>query len=74
MDASAERERMRRQIDGLLQIEIACRTPLPSHKTHARSCASFAAMNVGLPPLHETMALKTAIATGAMLGFLGPMR
>jgi hypothetical protein len=74
MDASAERDRKLRQLNGALQIEMVCKTPLPSLQAHARSCASFAAISAGLGLLSEAALMKIAIVSGAMLGVLGPKR
>lgn len=60
------------ELNGLLQIDMALRRPLPSHKAHAMSCAARPALAVGIPKMTEASFSKLVVVTGFELGALGP--
>jgi hypothetical protein len=66
-----ETEQNLAKLNGLIQIDMALRRPLPSHKAHALSCAARPALAVGIPAMTEASFSKLVIVTGFELGALG---
>lgn len=71
MDNNAEHERLMRQLKGLMQIEVACKTPLAPLKTVALCSGSFPALQTGLKPIHQLTHMTVMMHSGASLGFVG---
>jgi hypothetical protein len=56
----------------LVQLDMALRRPLPSHKSHALNCSARPALDTGLKPMTEASFSKLVVVTGFQLGALGP--
>lgn len=52
MDTQAEAGQQLTKLRGLVHIAAATRSPMIKHRTHALSCTSFRALQLGLKPLH----------------------
>jgi hypothetical protein len=67
-----ETEQNLAKLNGLVQIDMALRRPLPPHKAHALNCAARPALDIGLRPMTEATFSRLVVVTGFQLGALGP--
>lgn len=68
MDVQSDTGAKLAQLNGMIQIAAATKTPLPALATVAKSCTSFKALNLGLKPLHPATHYAHMLAVAHQIG------